>query len=118
MASINEATLFRHFRSKKELFWAAIEERLTRIRVSRELLSAASRRKPPASVVPLIFDFILRTMTEQPELIRLLYVSALELPGGDEIYQKHLGPIFDLVSTYVADETSEQKLDPQIVTAG
>ena len=32
LADVNEASLFRHFLSKQELFWAALQSRLQRLR--------------------------------------------------------------------------------------
>ena len=102
LAGINESTLFRHYPTKKDLFWAALESRLTKLKVDRELQSALAGDDHPEAVLPLIFEFLVSTVCEQPELIRLLCVSALELPGGDKIYQKHMGGIFDCISTYVS----------------
>lgn len=103
LADINESTLFRHYPTKKDLFWAALESRLTRLKFDRELQSALGGEDHPEAVLPMIFEFLVATVCEQPELIRLLCVSALELPGGDKIYQKHLGAIFDCISSYVAN---------------
>lgn len=100
LADINESTLFRHYPTKKDLFWAALETRLTRLKFDRELQSSLAANEEPHIVLPMIFEFLLRTMSEQPELMRLLYISALELPGGEPMYQKHLGPIFDSIETF------------------
>src|SRR6185437_16070968 len=73
----------------------------------------------PEIVLPMIFEFLLRTISEQPELMRLLYFSALELPGGQPMYQTHLGPIFDSIQTYFSHCASSGLLcdvDPRILT--
>ena len=100
LAEINESTLFRHYPSKKDLFWAALETRLTKLKFGRELQSSLGGDETPEIVLPMFFEFLVSTVHEQPELMRLLYVSALELPGGERMYQKHLGAIFDSVTTY------------------
>lgn len=103
LAEINESTLFRHYPSKKDLFWAALETRLTKLKLGRELQSALGGDEGPELVLPLFFEFLVRTIHEQPEVMRLLYISALELPGGAEMYQKHLGSIFDSVTAYIGN---------------
>ena len=37
LAGVSEVTVFRHFPRKRDLFWAATESRLRRLRISREL---------------------------------------------------------------------------------
>jgi AcrR family transcriptional regulator len=119
LAEVNETTLFRYYGTKKELFWAALESRLERIKLGRELQSALASDHDPGVVVPMIFDFVTSIIHGQPELVRLLYVSGLELRGADEIYRKHFGAIFDSVSSYV--KRSSQRgaicdIDPYIAT--
>jgi len=119
LADLNETTLFRYYGTKKELFWAALEARLSRIKLSRELQSALSSEHDPAEVLSQLFDFIVDLICVQPELMRLLYVSALELPGSDEIYRKHLGAIFDSVSSYLTRCAARGAIcgvDPHIAT--
>lgn len=100
LADLNEVTLFRYFLHKPDLFWAAAESRLSRIRLGRELQMSLAGDEEPATVVPRIVSFILKTVTQQPELYRLLHVAAFELPGSDRVIREHLGPIFETVSAY------------------
>jgi AcrR family transcriptional regulator len=119
LAGVNETTLFRYYGTKKDLFWAALEARLSRIRVGRELQNALAEENDPAVVIPMVFAFLVQTISDQPELIRILYVSALELPGADKLYQKHLGAIFDSVQSYLLKAASRgaiSKVDPNIAT--
>ena len=119
LADVNETTLFRYYGTKKELFWAALEARLSRIKLSRELQAVLAGDDDPAEVLPKLFQFVVELICGQPELMRLLYVSALELPGSDEIYRKHLGGIFDSVSTYLTRAAARGAIagiDPHIAT--
>src|SRR6185437_8725970 len=63
LADINESTLFRHYPSKKELFWAAIKTRLTTLKFGRKLQSALAANEEPEIVLPMIFEFLLRTIS-------------------------------------------------------
>src|SRR6185312_8437031 len=119
LAEVNETTLFRYYGTKKELFWAGLEARLSRIRLSRELQAALGGDDDPADVLPKLFQFLVELICGQPELMRLLYISALELPGSDEIYREHLGGIFDSVSTYLTRAAARGAIggvDPHIAT--
>ncbi|PYY13044.1 MAG: hypothetical protein DMG61_14715 [Acidobacteria bacterium] len=119
LAGVNETTLFRYYGTKKDLFWAALEARLSRIKLSRELQSALSGEDDPAEVLPKLFQFLVDLTWGQPDLMRFLYVSALELPRSDEIYRRHLGAIFDSVSAYLTRCASRGVIcgvDPHIAT--
>ena len=119
LAEVNETTLFRYYGTKKELFWAALEARLSRIKLSRELQAALSGDDDPADVLPKLFQFVVELICGQPELMRLLCVSALELPGSDEIYRKHLGGIFDSINVYLTRAAARGAItgvDPHIAT--
>ena len=100
LAGVNEATLFRYFLRKPDLFWAAVESRLNRVKLGRELQSSLVNSEHPAIVVPRIVAFLLRCLNEQPELHRLLYVAAFELPDAGAVLREHLGPIFDALESY------------------
>jgi AcrR family transcriptional regulator len=100
LADLNEVTLFRYFLRKPDLFWAAVESRLSRVRLGRELQMSLAGDEDPSVVVPRIVVFFLQNLAEQPELYRLLHVAAFELPGADKVIREHLGPIFDSVSAY------------------
>ena len=121
LADVHETTLFRYYGTKKVLFWAALETRLERIKLGRELQSALAGDEDPARVMPMLVAFIVSIVRGQPELMRMLYVSALELPGADEVYRKHLGAIFDSVSSYLRRSAARGAIcdiDPDIGTLG
>ena len=100
LADLNEVTLFRYFLHKPDLFWAAVESRLSRVKLGRELQMSLDGDENPSVVVPRLVTFFLHCMAQQPELHRLLHVAAFELPGADKIIREHLGPVFDAVSDY------------------
>ncbi|MGA7557649.1 MAG: TetR/AcrR family transcriptional regulator [Terriglobales bacterium] len=100
LADLNEVTLFRYFLHKPDLFWAAVESRLSRVKLGRELQMSLAGDENPAVVVPRLVTFLLDSMAQQPELHRLLHVAAFELPGAGKIIREHLGPVFDAVSAY------------------
>src|SRR6202050_4184504 len=52
LAGVSEVTVFRHFPRKKDLFWAATESRLRRLRISKELLGRLHADESPRNALP------------------------------------------------------------------
>ena len=100
LAGVNEATVFRCFVRKAELFWAAAESRLTRLKLGRELQSALAADRDPEVILPMLAEFLVENISEHSELVRLLCVAGFELPGASRMFREHLGPIFDSVNAY------------------
>jgi AcrR family transcriptional regulator len=121
LADVNETSLFRHFPRKQDLFWAALQSRLDRLRVRKELQQGLAQRGTPEVVVPLIVELLVHTTVYQPELIRLLYVGLLELrPAAERVYRQHLAPIFQAINDYLAycvEAGWMRGVDPSITAA-
>ncbi len=121
LAGVNEATLFRYFGCKADLFWAAAESRLNGVKLGRELQHVLATDVAPEVVVPMLVQFVVHTMSEHPELMRLLYVAGFELPRAERMFREHLGPIFDAVNAYFrrcADRGTIDNLEPSFATLG
>jgi AcrR family transcriptional regulator len=102
LARVNEATVFRCFARKAELFWAAAESRLKRLKMGRELQHGLATDLEPEIILPMLVAFLVENISDDPDLMRLLYVAGFELPGADRMFREHLGPIFDSVNAYFA----------------
>ena len=121
LAGVNEATLFRYFAKKADLFWAAAESRLNRLKFGRELQNGLARDLDPDVIVPMLAAFMVENMSEHPELVRLLYVARFELPGADRMFREHLGPYLTPstpISAGVRRRALIRDLDPTIATLG
>jgi AcrR family transcriptional regulator len=115
LADLNEATLFRYFPRKPDLFMAALESYLGRIKLSRDLHASLGSDDDPVLVVPKIVEFISSSLTAHPEVRRLLHVARFELSEADTIVRESLGPIFDLLRGYFkrsADKGSICNVEP------
>ncbi|HZL66736.1 MAG TPA: helix-turn-helix domain-containing protein, partial [Candidatus Limnocylindrales bacterium] len=64
LAEVNEATLFRCFVRKADLFWAAAESRLNRLKLGRELQHGLATDLDPAIVVPMLATFVVENMSQ------------------------------------------------------
>jgi AcrR family transcriptional regulator len=121
LAGVNEATLFRYFSRKADLFWTATESRLNRLKLGRELQNGLAADVDPEIIVPMLVEFVVQNMAQSPELMRLLYVAGFELPGADRMFREHLGPIFDSVNAYFgrcAARGAIGDLEPTFATLG
>ncbi len=121
LASLNEATLFRYFPRKPELFWAAVESHVARVKLARDTQTSLASDDAPAIVVPLLVSFLLDNLNHQPQLRRLLHVAAFELPESDKMIREHLGPIFDMVCAYFkrcAEKGIMRNIEPSLATLG
>src|SRR5580698_2602291 len=122
LAGVSEVTVFRHFPRKRDLFWAATESRLRRLRISKELRGRLESDENPRTAVPGIVAVLVETLHHQPETIRLLYLSLFELDhGADRILRKHLVPLFQPLREYLARCVSKgliRDVEPGITALG
>src|SRR5271170_2275258 len=122
LAGVSEVTVFRHFPRKKDLFWAATESRLRRLRISKELRGRLDADENPRTAIPGIVALLVETVQHQPELLRLLYLSLFELENGAErILRKHLVPLFQPVHEYLSRCASKgliRDLEPGVAALG
>jgi AcrR family transcriptional regulator len=103
LAGVSEVTVFRHFPRKRDLFWAATESRLRRLRISKELRLRLESDENPRTALPGILALLVETVHHQPETIRLLYLSLFELDhGAERVLRKHLVPLFQPVREYLS----------------
>jgi len=102
LADVNEASLFRHFPRKQDLFWAALQSQLEHARPRKELQEGLLRGGDPERVVPLIVELLVHIAIYRFELVRLLYVGFLELrPGTERLYRQYLAPLFSAINDYL-----------------
>ena len=121
LARVNEVTLFRYFPRKTQLFAAAAESRLGRLRMRGELQSRLAEDAAVREVVPLLTEFFVENFFDQPDLMGLLYVAGFEVPGADRHVREYLGPIFDSIYGYFERCVAQGKIrnvDPAIATLG
>jgi AcrR family transcriptional regulator len=122
LAGVSEVTVFRHFPKKKELFWAATESRLRRLRISKELQKRLEVDENPRTALPGIISLLVETVRHQPETIRLLYISLFEVDhGAERILRKHLPTLFEPVRQYLSRCAAKgliRDLEPGVAALG
>ena len=102
MALVNDATVYRHFISKKDLFAAVLEAELQELRIRSELLMHVPDSENARPALCVIFELLTEILAGQPRLLRLLQFSVLEF-GSDlqPLYQKYLGDLLGKAAAYL-----------------
>lgn len=122
LAGVSEVTVFRHFPRKRDLFWAATESRLRRLRISKDLRGRLESDEDPRTAIPGIVALLVETVQHQPEILRLLYLSLFELEkGAERTLRKHLVPLFQPVCEYLSRCASKgliRDLEPEVAALG
>jgi AcrR family transcriptional regulator len=122
LAGVNEATVFRHFPRKRDLFWAATESRLRLLRISRELRNRLESDENPRTALPGIVELLVGIVYQHPETVRLLYLSLFEMDhGAERILRKHLVPLFQPLREYLCRCAAKgliRNLDPALAALG
>lgn len=102
MAAVNDATVYRHFSSKKDLFIAVLESDLKQLTFRADLLLHVSNTDDLRSALRIIFELLTEALAGQPRLLRLLQFSVLEFGDTLEpLYYKYLGELLDNATEYL-----------------
>jgi AcrR family transcriptional regulator len=101
-AGVNEVTLFRHFRSKQELFHKILEEikRLYPPLIEERQAEAAD----PQQIITDFCRFTLRRMVQAPHLVRLMLYAMLDEVHElrEHLIEKRVESYFEIVKSALA----------------
>jgi AcrR family transcriptional regulator len=121
MAAVNDATVYRHFSSKKDLFAAVLEVELRKLSVQAHLLLHLSNTEGRQSELRIILDLLTQVLAGRPRLLRLLQFSVLEFGTAMQpLYRKYLGELFDVAAEYISSSKQIGPLltgDPRAMVA-
>lgn len=103
LAAVNDATVYRHFSSKKDLFVTVLEVELQKLRVRADLSVQVANAEDVRSALCVIFELLTEALAGQPRLLRLLQFSVLEFDSTlQPLYQRYLGELLEGASSYLA----------------
>jgi AcrR family transcriptional regulator len=101
-AEVNEVTLYRHYPRKRDLYLAALSAELNRVQLRGELLTRLAAAQTGRTALVCTFELISTTLLQQPQLVRLLGFSALELSEDiNPLLRRHLGELIEIVARYL-----------------
>lgn len=101
-ADVNEVTIYRHYPRKRDLYLAVLGAELQRVHLRGELLTRLAEASDGRTALTCTFELISTTLQQQPQLLRLLHYSALELSDDlDPLLRRHLGELVELLARYL-----------------
>jgi len=101
-AEVNEVTIYRHFPRKRDLYLAVLSAELQRVHLRGELLTRLAEAQSGRTALSCTFELISTALLQQPQLLRLLGFSILELSEDlDPLLRKHLGQLVEVVARYL-----------------
>jgi len=100
-AEVNEVTIYRHYPRKRDLYLAVLSAELQRVHLRGELLARLAEATNGREALACTFELISTTL-QQPQLLRLLQYSTLELSEDlDPLLRRHLGELLEVVARYL-----------------
>lgn len=110
-AGVNEVTIYRHYPRKRDLYVAVLDAELRQVKLRGDLLAGIADAGDAETAVERTFELIASTMTQRPELLRLLQYSALELSEDiDSLLRRHLGQFVEVIARYLEPWVSRGEL--------
>jgi AcrR family transcriptional regulator len=101
-AEVNEVTIYRHYPRKRDLYLAVLGSELQRVHLRGELLTKLAEAPSGRIALGCTFELIATTLQQQPQLLRLLQYSALELSDDlDPLLRRHLGELVEVLARYL-----------------
>lgn len=101
-AEVNEVTIYRHYPRKRDLYLAVLSTSVQRVHLRGESLTRLPGTESGKAAPAEAFDLIATTLSQEPQLLRLLALSALELSDElDLLLRRHLGEQIDVIARYL-----------------
>jgi AcrR family transcriptional regulator len=101
-AGVNEVTIYRHYPRKRDLYVAVLDAELQQVKLRGDLLAGIAEARDARTAVARTFELIASTMTQRPELLRLVQYSALELSQDIEpLLRRHLSQLVEVIARYL-----------------
>ena len=101
-ADVNEVTIYRHYPRKRDLYVAVLASELGRVSLRGDLLAEIAQAGDARRALTCTFELIATTLMKEPELLRLVLFSSLELQADlDMLLRRHLGELVEVVARYL-----------------
>ena len=119
---VEETILFRLFPSKRELYWAVIDEKTRALSGRQSLESQLAAETDERKMFAAITRDILERNTKDSTLTRLLLFSGLEEHGlSERFFQTYIAEYFEVLASYVRRRIREgayRPVDPMLSARG
>lgn len=101
-AGVNEVTIYRHYRRKRDLYCAVLESALKNVQLRGDLLADLAAATDERAAMNRAFELVSTMLRQNADLMRLLQFSALEL--ADDViplFRKHLAELVEVIARYL-----------------
>ena len=119
---VKETILFRLFPSKRELYWAVIDEKTRALSGRQLLVGQLAAKMDERKMFAAITQDILERNTKDSTLTRLLLFSGLEEHGRSErFFQTYIAEYYEVLASYVRRRIREgayRPVDPMLSARG
>lgn len=110
-ADVSEVTIYRRFPSKRDLYIAALDAELQRVKLGGDHLAGIAEAADARSLMARTFELISDVLLSRSELLRLIQYSALELGEDlDPLLCKYLSQLVEVVAHYLEPWISRGEL--------
>ena len=121
-AGVNEAILFRHFRSKEDLYWAILDGKCRCAGWQKQLEAELRASADPRETFAAIAEGILRRNTEDTTLTRLLLFSALNHHRlSHRFFRRHVASYYEALAQHIRERIRAgefRRVDPLLAARG
>ena len=117
-AGVNEAIIFRHFKTKEDLYWAVLADRMERTGRNRRIRELLESNGETREVMVAIAEAMLDRTSDDTAMTRLLLYSALRTRDlSERFFQTYAQENFELMAEFIRRRIEESKfraVDPMI----
>lgn len=117
-AGVNEAIIFRHFKTKEDLYWAVLADRMERTGRNRRIRELLESNGETREVMVAIAEAMLDRTSDDTAMTRLLLYSALRNRDlSERFFQTYAQENFELMAEFIRRRIEESKfraVDPMI----
>ncbi len=102
-AEVNETSIYRHYPGKRELFLAALDAELAKVRLEAEQMAKLAAAPDAHEAMLALFHVMIEAVSQRHALVRLVHFSVLEYSDDlDALYRGHVQHILQDASEYLA----------------
>jgi AcrR family transcriptional regulator len=100
-SGVNEATVYRLFKRKRDLYCKVLESELKKVQLGGELLSFVADAPDARTALERTFTLTPQVLMRDPILLRLIHFCALELDDDiPRLLRKYLAELIEVVAGY------------------
>ena len=121
-AGVNEAIIFRHFRTKEELYWEVVSSRIKAAGRQRKIREYLDSNLGQEELLTAIAESLLNRTREDADFTRLLLFSALRnCELSDRFFHTYMAETYEMLAEYLRKGISAgrfRKVNPLIAARG